>query len=152
MVLLSVMVPGGALLCAAPVSTGGLDRFLNNLPYMLGGSISMMSLMIAGFLARRYWTICLFFYMGVVLLLGYGVDLIFAAASLAGAFPIRDPEVRVVGLVGLIELVVFAPAPWFLLRALRLRYWQPGSTPDQWEPGDETPPKWALSPSRRKER
>ena len=55
---------------------------------------------------------------------------------------------HVMSITGAIDLVILAPFAWFLLRALRLKYWQPGSLPAEWEPGDETPPAWALSPSR----
>ena len=65
-----------------------------------------------------------------------------------GTFPVLEKGIHVMTLTGTIYLMIQMPFAWFLLGALRLKYWQPGSLPPEWEPGDETPPAWALSPSR----
>ncbi len=143
LVALAAGVPFTALECAAPYTTGGFDRWLNSVPYVVGLALLPMVVLIAGLRSHRFWTVCLFYYLGQLLLIAYALTVLFALAALAGLFPLRDPDIKVMNVVGLVILVCLAPFAWFLRRALRLRYWQPSSTPDQWEAGDEGPPSWS---------
>ncbi len=151
LVALAVGVPFMALECAAPYTTGGFDRWLNSAPYVIGLALLPTFILIAGLRSHRFWTICLFYYLGELLLIGYVVTVLFALAGLAGLFPLRDPDIKVMNVVGLAILLLLAPFAWFLRRALRLRYWQPSSTADQWEPGDEGPQSWSPFRSRSNE-
>ena len=138
----------GDLLCMAPIVPGGFDLWLNSLPYICCFSMVISPVIVVGLRYHKFWFVCLFFYSGIILLGAYLLSLLFAASILLGAFTILDTEIHVFSVVGTIYLVFLAPFAWFLLRALRLKYWQPASLPSEWEPGDETPPAWALSPSR----
>ena len=123
--------------------------WLESIPYVVGFCLIPMFALTAGLRSHRYWVICLFFYFGMFLLVAYALSLPFAASVLLGAFTLRDPDLRSLSVVGGILLLGISPFAFFILRALRLRYWQPGSRPDQWEPGDEGPPAWAMSSARK---
>lgn len=146
---LSVGVPFCVLACAAPLSSAGFDRWLGSIPYVLGLGLVPALVFIAGARTHRYWTVCAFFYFGCALLLAYVLGLVFALVALFGAFPLRDAGLRSMGVVGALFMLALGLPAWFLLRALRLRYWRPGSLPESWEKGDEGPPAWAMSGSRK---
>ena len=145
---LAVGVPLGDMICAAPVIPGGFDLCLGSIPYILAFALVPMFVLIAGLRSHRFWVTCLFFYFGAFLLRAYALSLLLAAVIMFGTFPVLQKGIHVMTLTGTIYLMIQMPFAWFLLRALRLKYWQPGSLPPEWEPGDETPPAWALSPSR----
>ena len=132
----------------APIIPNGFDLMLKSLPYLFTVWMIPMLVLVSGLRARRFWVICFFYYFGVALLVAYALSLVLVTAILLGAFPVLETGIRVMSVTGMIYLVILAPFAWFLLRALRLKYWQPGSLPSDWEPGDETPPAWALSRSR----
>ena len=142
------VVPYIDLTCAAPVIPGGFNLLLSSIPYVLVFGLLPLFVLIAGLRSHRYWVTCYFFYFGAFLLGLYALSVPAAVAILLGAFPILDKGLRVLSVVGVIFLLIEALPAWFLLRALRLKYWQPGSLPSEWEPGNEKPPAWALSPSR----
>ena len=146
--LLPVGISAGSLTCAAPIIPNGFDLWLASLPYIFGVALLPLVLVAVGLRSHRYWFTCLFFYFGILLLGAYALSLLLAALILMGVFPVLERATHVMSIMGTIDLVILAPFAWFLLRALRLKYWQPGSLPSEWEPGDETPPAWALSPSR----
>ncbi len=146
--LMAVGVPYVDLACAAPVIRDGVDLWLASIPYVLAFALLPILVLIAGLRSRRYWVICLFFYFGAFLLVAYALSLPAAVVILLGAFPVQEQGVGPMSVIGMIFMLALALPAWWLLRALRLRYWQPGSAPETWEPGDETPPAWALSPSR----
>ncbi len=92
--------------------------------------------MIIGFKSRRHWGLVAFFSICTFSAVAPPVALIVFVAMLLATNG-RCPEQ--------IYLVWFY-APWLLLmalfwplliRTLRLRYWQPWTTPDQWEVGEE---------------
>ncbi len=141
-------IPLAVILVAQPLLLAGENILIAMLPWIVGVAFTLMVTLIAGFRARRFWTICLFYYIGVALLASYGAALVFAAVVAAKLFPLKDSGACPVAIWGLIFTVLQFPFAWWLWGALRLRYWQPGSHPDQWEAGDETPPAWALSPNR----
>ena len=148
LVALATGVPFCGLACAAPVIPGGFDLWLDSIPFVLVFALLPTFALIAGLRSHRYWVICLFFYFGFSLLTAYGVVLPLALAIVAGVFPTREHGLASMSIVALILLLLLAPAAWFLLRTMRLRYWQPGSEAASWETGDEKPPAWALSPKR----
>lgn len=67
--------------------------------------------------------------------------------KLTSGSPDCHPDLRSASVVKLVFRLLLAPA-WLLLRMLRLRYRQPWTQPDQWEPGDEFSPRRGLSPRR----
>ncbi len=145
---LLVGVPFFGLECAAPFVAHGFDRWLATAPIAAGVGI-VGGLAIAFSMAtHRYWSVCLFFYAGCVALLAYLSALVFAVAALSGMFPVQERGLGAMPVIGIILLLCLGLGALFLLRTLRLRYWQPGTTPDMWETSNETPPAWALSPRR----
>jgi hypothetical protein len=150
---LAVGVPFNVLQCAAPFTVGGFDRWLNAIPFLLPLPFVPMVLFIIFARTRRYWTVWAIFYLGSGLLVAYGLSLLFALTAVAGVLPVRDSGLLVMPLVGLIyNVLLLGTAAFLLLRLLRLRYWQPGCDAETWEAGDEVPPAWAMSPSRRDQR
>ena len=65
-------------------------------------------------------------------------------AILGGFVPEESPDLNFMSVVNIIDWLVISPLPWVLLRMLRLRYWQPWTTPDQWEPPGPVPPTRTL--------
>jgi hypothetical protein len=146
---LAVAVPCDVLQSAAPFTPGGFERLIDWLPFFLPLGFIPLVLIILFARTRRYWVVCAFFYLGCVILTAYVLSLIFALIAIADILPVYEAGLRSMPIVGLVYAMALGIFAWFLLRMLRLRYWQPGSAPDTWEAGDEAPPAWALSPSRR---
>ena len=136
---LLVGIPFFGLECAAPFVAHGFDRWLATAPIAAGVGI-VGGLAIAFSMAtHRYWSVCLFFYAGRIMLVAYAGTLAFALATLSGLFPVQERGLGAMPIVGLILLLCLGLGAVALLRALRLRYWQPGTTPDMWETGNEAP-------------
>ncbi len=149
---LTAGVPMAAVLTAQPLLPDGVTVLIAAIPWIVGSTFLLMIALVAGFRARRFWTICLFFYVGMTLLAAYAAILAFALAVVVRLVPFQDPGAYPASVWGLIFALLQMPFAWWLRRALRLRYWEPGSRPDQWELGDETPPAWAMSPTRTNKR
>jgi FtsH-binding integral membrane protein len=148
--LLAVAVPFNVLQCAAPFTPNGFDRWLNAIPFVFPLGFVPIVLIIIIARTHQYWAVRAFFYFGCATLTGYALSLIFAVVAVTGVLPLQETGLRPIAYVGLIyNVLAMGILAWFLLRMLRLRYWQPGSTPDMWEAGDEGPPAWALSPRGR---
>jgi hypothetical protein len=146
---LAVGVPFNLLQSAAPFTQGGFDRWLGAIPYIVAFAFLPTILIVTVARTRKYWAVCAFFTLGCLLLFGYATSLLAAIAATSGLLPSSEAGWRTMSVVGLLyNLLLMGPAAWFLSRTLRLRYWQPGTTPSTWEPGDETPPGWAKSPSQ----
>ena len=145
---LFVGVPFFGLECAAPFVVGGFDRWLASAPYVVGFGIVGSLATVFSMATHRYWSVCLFFYVSCASLLAYLLAMLFALGAVGGLFTVRDPGLGAMPVVGLSVLLGLGLGAWSLLRALRLRYWQPGTTPEMWELQDETPPSWSLSPRR----
>ena len=145
---LTAGVPMVAALTAQPLLPDGVTVLIAAIPWIVGSTFLLMIALVAGFRARRFWTICLFYYVGVSLLAAYAAILAFALAVVLRLVPFLDAGAYPAAVWGLIFALLQMPFAWWLGRALRLRYWQPGSLPGQWELGDETPPAWAMSPTR----
>lgn len=146
---LTAGVPTAAVLAAQPLLARGEPLLIAAIPWIVGLTFVLMAALVAGFRARRFWTICLFQYVGMALLAAYVVVLMLATAVVVRLAPLQDVGAYPAAVAGLIFALLQVPFAWWLRRALRLRYWQPGSHPDQWEAGDETPPAWAMSPAKR---
>lgn len=145
---LTAGVPMAAILAVQPLLAGGTAVLIAAIPWIVGLAVILMIALVAGFRARRYWTICLFYYVGIALLVGYAATLTLEVVVVARLLPFRDAGAYPAAVVALIFTLSQLPFVWWLRRSLRLRYWQPASRPDQWEPGDETPPTWSMSPTR----
>lgn len=71
-------------------------------------------------------------------------------AILVCLVPVLHPDLRFASVVNLVFWVLLAPFAWLLLRMLRLRYWQPWTGPEDWESGNEAPPRLGMTPDRLK--
>ena len=124
----------------------GLDVWLGSILPVLGFAFVLVLIMAFGLHRRQYWYICYLFAMSTLLLVGYLLGVLASLAALLRLLPLRDPDLHVMSVVSMVFWLVLAPFAWLLLRMLRLRYWQPWTRPDEWEPGDEAPPRWGMSP------
>ena len=143
-ILLSAGVPFGTLQSLVPVLAHGIDIWLNSALPVFGFSTALGIVIALGFHKRRYWFVCFWFIMSSLLLVGYIIGLPIGLAVFLRLVPMRHPEYHILGVVNMIMWTVQAPFAWLLLRMLRLRYWQPWTNPESWEPGDETP-RWPSS-------
>ena len=94
--------------------------------------------------ARRYAAVWLFFLLGLISAVAVPAAVLLVAGLLIASW--RHPPDLVVfaWLFGGFLLAMLATWPW-LVRGLRLRYWQPWTTPDQWEVGNERVAGWAQT-------
>lgn len=108
-----------------------------------------MSLLVGAIVAfglrrRRIWFIHFVFEFGFLVLTAYVMGFGLGLVILLGLVPEQVPELRVVSVVNIIGWLMISPLAWLLLRTLRQRYWQPWTTPDQWEPAAPVPPTRTL--------
>lgn len=108
--------------------------------------MTLCLIMSLGLYRRRYWYIRYMFSTGALLLLAFLAGASIGLAVLLRLVPLQHPDLHFISIINIIMWLVLAPFAWLLLRMLRLRYWQPWTRPDEWEPGDETPPRWGMSP------
>ena len=89
-----------------------------------------------GYKSQRYWGVVAYFWGGVAAaaLLVAGIVVLGAALAYSRVHPVPMIGMTVIFGAALLLLAGFLP---LLIRALRLRYWQPWTTPDEWEVGDE---------------
>ncbi len=145
---LLVGVPFIGLECAAPFVAGGFDGWLGAVPYAAGFGIVVSLAVVFSMATHRYWSVCLFYYLGWALVGLYGVTVLFAVAAVGGVFAVREAGLGAMPVVGLVILGFLRVGAWFLVRALRLRYWRPGTVAGDWEVAGERVPGWALSRRR----
>ena len=107
-------------------------------------SLLVLIPMVLGFKSRRHWGVTAYFWCGItaIALLAIGIVMLGATLLYSLAHPL--PMIGMTAIFGgaLLVLTMFLP---LLIRALRLRYWQPWTTPEQWEVGNEQIPEWALN-------
>ncbi len=108
--------------------------------------VPLVLAMALGLHRRRLWYIRFMFGWGATGLAGYAVGLLLGLAVLFRLVPEAHPELRFTLIVAMIGWLCFTLFAYWVVRMLRLRYWQPWTRPEQWEPGDETPPRWAPRP------
>lgn len=98
--------------------------------------------LILGFKLRRHWGVVLYFYVGAFCVVALPVALAILAILIVSTTHDRPPTFFYMWFgAGLIPMVPFWP---FLIRALRLKYWQPWTRPDEWETGDERIAGWVF--------
>ena len=101
--------------------------------------LAVMLPVIFGFRSRRYWGVVAFFWVGTAAIVLILLALATVATVLVTHLRTPPPLIGLTWGVGALVLVLSALLP-FPLRALRLRYWQPGADPSHWENGDERIP------------
>ncbi|QYE33958.1 hypothetical protein KZX46_14145 [Polymorphobacter sp. PAMC 29334] len=133
---------GFTALAAAPWLPGGFGTAFP----IAAASIAVWAILaiplILGMKLRRYWGVLLYFYIGMYCVVALPLAVIFLIILYLSTLnnPPADSGIIVFG-VGLIAMLPFWPK---LVRALRLKYWQPWTRPDEWETGDERIAGWVF--------
>ena len=141
--MLSVAVPFITLACMLPVYTSAFDLWLASFPYILGTSFFFMIIISLNLHKRRLWYIYFIFVSGCLLLALYPLGFLFGLMVLLRAVPLQEPSLYKLSFFGVFCWLLTGIFAWWTLRMIRLRYWQPWTTAEQWEPGDESGPRWA---------
>lgn len=98
--------------------------------------------LVIGARLRRFWGVVLYFYVGAFCVVALPVALASLAILILSTTHDRPPTFFYMWFgVGLIPMVPFWP---LLIRALRLKYWQPWTRPEEWETGDERIAGWVF--------
>lgn len=143
--LMSVYAPGVPALTAMAVSPwlpGGADTGLAVALAAVGVWAVIAIPLIIGFKLRRYWGIVLYFYVGVFCVVALPAVIVILAGLILATAHHRPTEFYDVWFgLGLVAMVPFWPR---LIRALRLKYWQPWTRPDEWEAGGERIAGWVF--------
>ncbi len=142
--MLPGLIPFLVLQSLVPVLRNGLDVWLSSIWPVLGLSAVASTIMAAGMFRRRTWYIRFVFAFGALLLAAFVASFCLGLAILLGLVRRQAPDLSFMNVVNIIDWLVISPLAWLLLRTLRLRYWQPWTTPDQWEPPAAVPPTGTL--------
>ena len=140
---LSAAIPTLTLISLFPIYVGGIDLMLASLPYVLGSCFIFSIIITLGLHKRRLWYIYFMFTSGCLLLILYVIGFILALMVMFRLIPLQEPDLYFVSYSTTVCWVLAGIFAWFTYRMIRLRYWQPWTTPEQWEPGDEAGPRWA---------
>ena len=124
----------------------GLDVWLWSILPTIGFAMVLVIVMAVGLHRRHLWFVRYVFVTGSLLLAGYGLGLLLSLAVLLRLVPTRSADLQFMSVVNIVFWSAQGLFAWLLLRMLRLNYWQPWSKPESWEAGDETPPRWGMSP------
>ena len=143
MLTLSPFVATSSLI---PVLKNGVDLFLGTMLPNFAICVPLALVIGLGLHKRRLWFIRFFFAWGATGLACYAAGLLLGLAVLFRLIPEAHPEWRFALIVTFLGWLYSTLCAYWVFRMLRLRYWQPWTNPDQWEPGDETPPRWAPPP------
>lgn len=129
-----------------PVLHDGLGLYLGALLPNLAICVPLVLAMAIGLHGRQLWYVRFLFGWGATGLACYAVGLLIALAVLFRLVPEAHPELRFALIIAMIGWLCFTFCAYWVGRMLRLRYWQPWTRPEEWEPGDETPACWAPRP------
>ncbi len=136
-------IPAAIMESLIPVFRTGIDNLLAVLPICL--PIAFIAILVVSFSLhkRRLWFIYFVFYGGCVVIISYATGLLLAAAVALHLMPLQQPDLYKLAFFNLFYWCLLGIPVWWTLRMIRLRYWQPWTAAEQWEPGDETGPRWA---------
>ena len=143
--LTSAVIPPSLASVVSPFLSRATD--LVGWSVLAGGAFSMLLFipLVAALASRKYWGVCYFFVAGCSLIVCYLAVVLTSLVCKFALSPHADARGAYTGTTGLIFLLIALPAPMLLARALALKYWQPWTTPDMWEAGDERAPAWAAA-------
>ena len=132
--MLTGLVPFFILQALTPVLPDGMETWLSSIiPSMLAPGLLVGVMLFGIFKGRKNWYRAFAFAHGCLVLLAYAFGALLGIALFAGVIPDRDPSLSFMHPVNLVCWLVIAWLPWLLWRMLRMRFWQPWTTPDQWE-------------------
>ncbi len=143
--LMSVYAPGVPALTAMSLSPwlpgGGETGLAIALATVAVWAVIAIPLVI-GFKLRRYWGVVLYFSVGIFCVGALPAAIVVVSTVVLVTSHHRPAEFYDVWFgLGLVAMLPFWP---MLVRAVRLKYWQPWSRPDQWEVGDERIADWVF--------
>ena len=113
------------------------------LPYVVGASFIFIIIVSLNLHKRRLWYIYFMFISGCLLLASYLLGFLFGLMILFHLVTLHEPDLYPVSYLVVFYWFLTGILAWWTLRMIRLRYWQPWTTAEQWEPGDEAGPRWA---------
>lgn len=143
--LISVFAPGVPALTALAVSPwlrGEGDTGLAVALACVGIWAVIAIPLVVGFKLRRYWGVVLYFTVGAFSAIALPCAVTLLAVLILATTNHRPAQFFYVWFgLGLVAMLPFWP---LLIRALRLKYWQPWTHPHQWEQGDERIAGWVF--------
>ncbi len=137
--ILSGVIPFLVLQSLVPVLKNGTDIWLDSLLPDVAASAVVGAVMAFGLARRRAAYIRFVNTLGWFLLLAYAAGLLAGIAILAGMVAEQSPSLSFISVVNIVLWALVSPLAWFLLRLVRLRYWQPGTRAEDWEAPDAVP-------------
>ncbi len=140
---LSGLIPTVAIMSLFPVYTNGIDLLVASLPYIVGISFAFILIVALGLRKKQLWYVYFMFGSGCLLLVLYLLGFLLGMMVLFRLIPLQAPDLYVVSYYTGFWWLLNGILAWWSFRMIRLRYWQPWTTPEQWEIGNETGPSWA---------
>ena len=149
----AAFAPMLAVMCLSPWLPGGVVTGLSiAMPLGLVWMFAAIPVII-GFKSRRHWGVVAFFSICTFSAIAVPAALVIVAGVLLATLGRWPAQVFLVWFYApwLLVMTLFWP---LLVRTLRLKYWQPWTTPDQWETTQERAASWvykaagAKSPTR----
>ncbi len=152
LMMLFAAVPFATMQSLLPVFKTAFDRWLDSMPLLFGCATAFIIICVLNLHKRRLWFIYLMFVSGCLLLASYALGLTLGILILLQVIPLQEPDLHFASYFNVLYWALAGIFAWWTLRMIRLRYWQPWTTSDQWEPGDETGPLWAQRMRARQRR
>ena len=143
-IILTGVIPFLVMQSLVPFLKNGIDAWLNCLLPVLGATIVAAIVVTIGLYRRQAWYIGFVFAYGWLVFAAFAIGFCLAALFLLNMVPGAAPDLRFMTFVNVVEWLVVSPLAWMLLGMLRLRYWRPGTLPEQWEPPDDVRPGKTL--------
>ena len=140
---LSALNPLITMMSLIPVYTKGIDLMLGALPYIIVGCLFFILVLCLSLHKRQLWFIYFIYASGCILITAYVAGFVLDLMILFGLVSLQAPDLYKLSYLCVFYWFLAGILAWFTLRLIQLRYWQPWTTPDQWERGDEAGPKWA---------
>ena len=141
--LMSVFAPGIPALSAIALSPWLFSGDDTGLAVAMAAVVAWLGIavpLVIGFKLRRYWGVVIYFYVGVACAVALPLAVL-AVAGVVVALPRPAAFADAWFGLGLVAMLPFWPR---LVGALRLKYWQPWTRPDEWEAGDERIAGWVY--------
>ena len=136
-IMLTGLIPFLVMQSLVPFIASGLDVWLNSLLPVLGATAVAAIIVTIGLYRRRAWYIAFIYAYGWLVLASFAAGICLGLAGLLGLLPRPAANLQFMTYVNVIEWLVISPLAWLLLRMLRLQYWRPWASPEQWEPADD---------------
>ena len=148
LVLMTPLAPSAAVLLSAEWLPLTLDGLLGAMFGAIVAAFPLLMVLAVGAGGRRLWGVYYFFCLGAACIGLTGVAALAGVAALSGRVrPVHTDYVAFL-YVGSTAWIACLAMCWPLIRAMRLRYWQPWAPPETWEAGDERNARWTRALAR----